>query len=675
MPMTTTKTTTLPSDRFPASRWRALATAALFLAWPTGRALAASGPEDLQEPEATAAAAAPAPDRSATIEEHAGFLPSLDGPIGLYHISTAEVGPVHHLRIALHGQYFSAKELLSVGDSDTMLAGSLSFGFTPIRYLEIFGGILTSSNRNERPEELGRTDPMVIRSHGDLLLGPKLAVPIGTGTTLGFEAGLRFLASASSLAFSARSTSVWFGPLATIDLRPLAGAPIRFHLNANFYADNSDNVYDFSGATPQSRQAAKLAYSVGASRVRLAAAVDAPLEQLTAPVPLQPFGEYHAEIITGNADPDLAMLEPTRGSRARQWLTVGLRARVYRGLTLDAGADVRVRSNGLAYQPPMAPVTWLFGAAFPLDVDAFTRPVVVTRVVEKKVVAPPTEGRIAGVAKDKAGKGIAQAVVTVAGRPHAGVVTDADGSFEIAALAPGPAKVEVSAPNFESEKVTTVVTAGQVAELAVALTAKPRTGLVRGKTIDAQGHAVEATLKFLGAQALETRTDGSGLYQAALLPGPYKVVAEAPGLPTKESQFEVIADSNRQVDLTLRPISPDLAVSETEIVFRDPIRFKAGTPKLTPAWQAELDAVVAVLEDRADIRVLRVEAHWDPSAGTKAKQLTDTQAAAVKDYLVKKGIPDTRIEAVGMSADQPMVPNVTPEYRAKNRRLELHIIR
>ncbi len=59
----------------------------------------------------------------------------------------------------------------------------------------------------------------------------------------------------------------------------------------------------------------------------------------------------------------------------------------------------------------------------------------------------------------------------------------------------------------------------------------------------------------------------------------------------------------------------------------------------------------------------------------KAKEITDAQAAAVKDYLVKKGIAEPRIEAVGMGADQPLVPNVTPVYKAKNRRLELHMIR
>jgi outer membrane protein OmpA-like peptidoglycan-associated protein len=666
---------------FRRSRWCALRIVAagglLVAPGAAGRVRAAAAPEDaeLLVPEATATnAGLPPVVDAAPADAHAGFLPSLEGPIGLYHLSTAEVGPAHHLRLALHGQYFQKSDLLTGGDHDTLLAGALTFGFTPVRFLELFGGVLTSSNRNERDSEPGRSDPTVIHSRGDLLLGAKAVLPIATGTSVGFEAGGHFLASATSLSFSPSSTSAWLGPVGTIDLRPLAGVPLRFHLNANFYVANSDNVYDLSGSTPQSRQAAKLAYGVGASRVRLAAAIDAPLEQLTAPVPLQPFAEYHAEIITANADEALLAVLPPGGARDRQWVTVGLRARIYRGLTVDGGADLRVRANGPAYQPPMPPYTVLFGVAYPLDVDAFTRPVVVTRVVERP--APATEGRIAGVAKDKAGKGIAHAIVAVAGRPHASVITDADGSFEIAALAPGPASVEVSAPDFESEKRTARVTAGQVTELAVALTARPHLGSVRGKTTDASGHAVEATLKFSGAQSLQTRTDGGGLYQAALLPGPYKVVAEAAGLPARESQFEVIADGSRQIDLTLRPINPDLTLNDTEIVLRDPIKFKAsGSFKLAPAWQAELDGVAAMLEDRPEIRILRVEAHWDPSAGTRAKEITDAQAAAVKDYLVEKGIPDTRIEAVGMSADQPRFPNVTPAYKAKNRRLELHPIR
>ena len=274
-------------------------------------------------PSRARAAEAPAPGA----DDPAVFLPSLVGPVGLYHMSTAEVGPAHHLRFGLHGEYFKADSFLLSDDTDSMLAGQLTFGFTPNQYFEIFGGILTTSNRNMRdPNEMGRTDPEVIRTHGDLLIGPKVVLPVATGFAIGLEGGLRFLASASSLSFSPSSTSAWIGPLATIDLRPLARAPLRFHVNANYYATTRRTCTTSDGTTLSSRLASKYAYGIDASRLRFAAGIDAPLEKWTGPVPLRPFAEYHAEIITANADPALVNVSGAGGSRDRQWLTFGLRA-------------------------------------------------------------------------------------------------------------------------------------------------------------------------------------------------------------------------------------------------------------------------------------------------------------------------------------------------------------
>jgi outer membrane protein OmpA-like peptidoglycan-associated protein len=649
----------------------------LYLVLDAGRAAAAGGGGDsttvVSEPAGAAAQPAEGRDSPAT------FLPSLEGPVGLYRVSTAEVGPLHHLRFALHGQYFASSDFLVVGDHDSDLAGTLTFGFTPLRRLELFGGLYTASNRNSRTSEPGRTDPEVIRSHGDLVLGSKVAGPVTPALDVGFEGGLRFLAGASSLAFSGSSTSLWLGPMATLDLRPLAGVPLRFHANASFYLDNSKNVYDLSGTTPASREAAKFAYGILGSRMRLAAAVDAPIEKLTGPVPLRPFAEYHFEVMTGDADPALVNVMPLGGSRNRQWMTFGLRAEVYKGATIDVGTDLRLQVSGLAYGPPLPPYTVLFGASYPLDVDAFTRPVIVTQTVDRPVQVPPpppTEGTVTGIAKDKEGKPIGRAVVVVAGRAHGGVVTDADGTFVIAALSPGLAKIDVSAAGYESEEVTTAVTAGKISDVSAVLTAKPRTGSVRGKTVDARGRAVEATLRFSGAQAFETRTDGGGLFQAVLVPGPYTVVAEAPGLPTKETRFDVIADTDREVDLTLRPLNPALTLTGDEIVLRAPIKFRsAGTPRLTPEWQGELDGVAAALEDHPEIHTLRIEAHWDSSAGSKAKPLTLRQANIVKDYLVGKGVPEARLEVLGWGSDQPLVPSLVPSDRQKNRRVELHMVR
>ena len=53
--------------------------------------------------------------------------------------------------------------------------------------------------------------------------------------------------------------------------------------------------------------------------------------------------------------------------------------------------------------------------------------------------------------------------------------------------------------------------------------------------------------------------------------------------------------------------------------------------------------------------------------------MTDAQAKAIKDYLVKKGVAEGRIEAAGHGAENPLVPNIGPVNKAKNRRVELHV--
>ena len=45
----------------------------------------------------------------------------------------------------------------------------------------------------------------------------------------------------------------------------------------------------------------------------------------------------------------------------------------------------------------------------------------------------------------------------------------------------------------------------------------------------------------------------------------------------------------------------------------------------------------------------------------------------MKDYLVKKGVAASRIEAAGHGAESPLVPNIGPVNMAKNRRVELRV--
>ncbi len=617
------------------------------------------------------------------------FLPTLVGPIGLYHLSTAEVGPVDHLRLALHLQLFHASDFLVQDDSDTRLSSNFSFGFTPHEYIELFGSLLTSSNRNERPAEPNRLDPVLIRSFGDLNLGGKGVFPVTPGLNVGGELGLLFLSAVSDLAISPSSTSLWIGPLATYDFRPAYGIPLRLHANFNYYLDNSKNLYDFTGKTVFTREVAMFAYGIADSRFRIALGVDTPLEQLTAPVPLQLFVEYHLEIATDSADPAFAAYA-TRTNRDQQWLTFGLRARIFHGLTVDAGFDAALQSVGYGYGPPLPPYNVLFGVGFPLDIDALRRPVVVTRTVEKE--ATPSNGTVTGTVKAASdGKAIGDAVVAFVGRARARVATDPDGSFVSGPLPPGPVDVEVTATGFESAKASAVIAAGGSASVEVGLKAKILSGNVRGKVADGAGHGLGATLHFIGGTTFEAHADVGGLFSAALPAGPYRVTIDAPGFPTKETPLDVAAGQDHQLDVTLRPANPDVTLTGQAIVLRVPIKFQPGAPKLTPVLKAELEGVAEVLADHLEIKTLRIEAHWSGApakasrtnkktgkagggGGAANKTLTQRQAATIKDYLTSKGAAADRIEAVGLGSEAPLVPNLGPANQKKNRRVELIVV-
>src|SRR5262245_60770290 len=68
-------------------------------------------------------------------------LPTLAGPIGLMRLSTAETGTPARLRLGLHGEYSRSSDLIIRDDRNTRLQGTLVLGYTPVRYLEVFGSL------------------------------------------------------------------------------------------------------------------------------------------------------------------------------------------------------------------------------------------------------------------------------------------------------------------------------------------------------------------------------------------------------------------------------------------------------------------------------------------------------------------------------------------------------
>ena len=88
-----------------------------------------------------------------------------------------------------------------------------------------------------------------------------------------------------------------------------------------------------------------------------------------------------------------------------------------------------------------------------------------------------------------------------------------------------------------------------------------------------------------------------------------------------------------------------------------------------------LDQVARVLRQHPELEKVVIEGHSDNVGNAEAnRRLSLARAQSVKDYLVKKGVEATRLEAKGYGPDRPLLSNATAKGRAANRRVAFTIV-
>lgn len=89
------------------------------------------------------------------------------------------------------------------------------------------------------------------------------------------------------------------------------------------------------------------------------------------------------------------------------------------------------------------------------------------------------------------------------------------------------------------------------------------------------------------------------------------------------------------------------------------------------AFNSNLSNIVDVLQNNPDMHV-RIEGHTDNIGSMKYNiDLSQKRAQAVKNYLVEKGINESRVSVMGFGYQKPIAPNDTEEGRSLNRRAEI----
>ena len=123
----------------------------------------------------------------------------------------------------------------------------------------------------------------------------------------------------------------------------------------------------------------------------------------------------------------------------------------------------------------------------------------------------------------------------------------------------------------------------------------------------------------------------------------------------------------------LLDIGLDKILPGKPVVLRN-IFFETASFELKNESTAELDKLLGFLEKNVGIKI-EISGHTDNVGGEEYNQeLSENRAKSVNDYLVAKGIDQSRLSYKGYGMSKPIDTNDTEEGRAANRRTEFIIV-
>ncbi|MCB9017712.1 MAG: OmpA family protein [Prevotellaceae bacterium] len=143
-----------------------------------------------------------------------------------------------------------------------------------------------------------------------------------------------------------------------------------------------------------------------------------------------------------------------------------------------------------------------------------------------------------------------------------------------------------------------------------------------------------------------------------------------------QGQLKETQDSlNKHIQDTKEPVKYTPTKEEDEIIKTafSQLEFESAKAIIKPSSYSSLDGLAMLLKQHNEWSVI-LKGYTD-NTGNAAKnlQLSKDRAAAVKAYLVNKGVPAAHIQSFGYGSANPIASNSTLAGRAKNRRVEIEL--
>jgi outer membrane protein OmpA-like peptidoglycan-associated protein len=625
---------------------------------------------------------------------------SFSGPTGGIRVIDAAAGAQGTFRLALSTEFFIIRDFFAVNDEAQHFAGNLSLSITPTEYLEVYASAEVTSAWDDS------NDPMLVQRVADVLLGLKGFYRARPWLAVGGDAGVAFPGGVGDGKATFRATSFGFRGNVTLDFRAhdRHEAPVITRFNAQYWFDNSarltqsieDQRYEALGAeVPRSLETRNLltpferfAYGVNRTdHVRMAAGLEVPLKARK--VGLHPMLEWRWDIpvnrqgfvcVATTIPPQDGCLAEEKAKAFPMMLTAGLRLLTPpKGLAFTVAADVGLTGTRefVRELAPTAPYNVILAVAYAFD-PRKKAPVTAASPLktgtETEPAAPPT-GRLRGrVLEQGSGKPVAGAVV--AGERIAPQVTDSAGRFAAEGLSEGEVVLEVSHPGYETVKCKAVV----LSDTECVLPPSSLEGRLRVTAVDLEGNPVpQIAITVRGASEHHLISSSEGLAVVdAIAPGAYTAYVDDPAYLIAVRDLEILPRGETAVELRIlaKPSRPRVVIKQTEIALRRQISFATGSDEILASSEPILLEIADALLRNPRLEVVEIQGHADNSGDFEVNmQLSQKRAEAVQRWLIRHGVEPARLTSKGYGSTRPIVPNITEYNRARNRRVQLKIVR
>ncbi len=193
------------------------------------------------------------------------------------------------------------------------------------------------------------------------------------------------------------------------------------------------------------------------------------------------------------------------------------------------------------------------------------------------------------------------------------------------------------------------------------LTRIATSGIVTGTVTDASSGQPLDAMVASGSVQVQTAADGS--YSIELASGNRNLTASASAYGSESAAVNVPAGSSTVHDFEL-----DLVVDF------DKVYFDLDSSVLRTDARTALDEIAAFLTANPGVSVTITGNTCDLGEEDYNDALADRRAEAVRDYLVSKGVSESRLQTVSYGESRPDAPNSDEEHRSLNRRAEFVIL-